>query len=93
MKMEFDGDLTLEDMADLFEAMGWEYAVPGCYGVPDEIELQKQIFRMYRTMEEDDLDYLHNGRIALVRDGEVGNAFQVLITAGYLYVGEEVEIL
>lgn len=92
MRIEFDGDLSLEEISDLFEEMGWEYAVPGCYGVPDEVEIQRMIFQMYRKMEEEDLDYYHRGRIALVRDGEVRNTFQVLITAGYLYVGEEAEL-
>lgn len=93
MKMEFDADISLERISELFEEFGWMYAVPGCYGVPSEADIKRQVFRMVRTMDEEDLDYLQNGRLALVRDDTVKDTFHVLITAGYLYAGEEVEFL
>ncbi|WP_433332570.1 hypothetical protein [Spirillospora sp. CA-294931] len=86
MRIMLDADMPLKDVAQIFEDQDWEYGGPDRYGIPTNDDLATQIGRLAAEMENRDLDYLHSGRIALVRDPEVDGTFQVLLTVGYLYI-------
>lgn len=92
MMMKFDGDLSIEEIADMFREHEWPYAVPGCYGIPGGDDIVRQLVRMVHEIEENDWDYLPSGRLALVRDDKVRNTFHVLINVGYLYTGPDEEL-
>jgi hypothetical protein len=85
-----DMDMGLDELSDIFRRNNWEYAAYGAYGVPEVDDLGAQMMVLAGEIDYRDLDYIHQGRLAIVRDPEVDGVFQILLTVGYLY-NEDVE--
>ncbi|WP_026415402.1 hypothetical protein [Actinomadura oligospora] len=86
MRLELDMDMSLEEVAEIFEEQGWLYGGPNVFGVPTGKDLAAQVSLLASDAESGDLDYVHSGRIALVRDPDVAGVYQALLTIGYVYV-------
>ncbi|TDB90929.1 hypothetical protein E1264_03740 [Actinomadura sp. KC216] len=89
-KYFLDMDMGLDDVADVFRQNGWEYAARGVYGVPEAEDLSRQVMVLAAELDRNETDYIHQGRLAVLRDPEVNGTCQVALIVGYLY-NEDVE--
>lgn len=84
-----DMDMPLDEVAEIFYENEWGYAAHGTFGFPDEDGIAAQLMALAIDVDEKDLDYMYQGRLALVRDPEINGAFQIAIVVGYLYNEDE----
>ena len=83
MKYELDMEMDLDFLSFIFDEHGWQYAKGDCYGVPSAEEIRRNIFNLLQVIPPQ-ADYGRLGRIALIRNPEYPDSFEICLDIGYL---------